>query len=169
MRQQRIRHGERGVDPVPRRSSVSAVKMKNILLIQNQLVEHAEICRRGQPLRTPKRIQIVDLPNAVQPVLQLSRCRRKARLIRAHRVIPKHPFEHPAAVEYLAENHVSGNHAALSGIIRNAILFFAKQHVPPRLPADPREKAPVRRQKAQVNVARSARTHQRRTRPFIGK
>ena len=45
MRQQRIRHGERGVDPVPRRPSVSAVKMKNILLIQNHLVEHAEINR----------------------------------------------------------------------------------------------------------------------------
>ena len=139
---------KRGIHPVKRRSAVSSVKMKDLFLIQNQLVKYAEVGRRRHAFYSPKRIQIVNLPNAFQLVLQLCRSCRKARRIYSHRMISKHPFQHPATVKDFAENHVSRNRAAFRRVIRNAVLRFAKDHISPRLAANPREETSVRRQKA---------------------
>ena len=122
--------------------------MKDLFLIQNQLVKYAEVGRRRHAFYSPKRIQIVNLPNAFQLVLQLCRSCRKARRIYSHRMISKHPFQHPATVKDFAENHVSRNRAAFRRVIRNAVLRFAKEHISPRLAANPREETSVRRQKA---------------------
>ena len=52
----------------------------------------------------------------------------------------------------------------LSGIyLRNGVLFLAQQHVAFRLAADPRQEAPVGRQKAQAHITLGACPHQART------
>ena len=135
--EQAVGKGQHGIHRVQGRAAVPAFKGKVLLVLQDHLVQHAEIGRCRRSLQAPQAVQIPLVGDLGQQVLHPPGGRRELLSIQPHPVVPPGALHAPAGVIDLSEDHHPGQTAALEGVVRRPILHPPQQHVPVRGPHRP--------------------------------
>ena len=145
------------------------VKAEYALVIQYELIQHAEIGVGPVALQPAQPIQRGFIERSWQKLLDLAGSVGKRLCVHPHTMIPLCALNAPAGIIQLAEYHAPGDTAAFGLVIRRPILCPPKQHIAVDLAAYPYKEPAPRRAQRHAYAPFCTFAHQCRRKPGIGK
>ena len=160
MQQNRIYERQQAIDRVQRRAPVAAVKRKPVALVDDEMIEDAEIDPRRIPFHSPQGIQRHVRPDALEQGRDMVGSGIDSVRIHPFAVVPDHPLQYRPRIGQFAHQYAMGKEGRCLNAIRPPILLPAQQHIAGDRPLDPRQESAVLGKKADGHILVCTKPHE---------